>query len=431
MDLSTVGSKLAMKSGIRAIMEDVASADASPSSGWINLSIGNPAKIPQVVSQWQRLAVASVAESFAEFSCQYGPSRGAPELIEEIRRYFGQRYGWSLSDENIVVGPGSQMLCFAAAALFSGAGDHGMRRLVLPVTPDYTGYQGIGLMPGGVVGMEAGISTEGDRRFRYLCNLSSVESRQDIGMLLVSSPGNPTGRAVSPGELDGLRVIAERSGAPLVLDHAYGEPFPGIGAIEAGPLFDPAVLNLFSFSKAGLPGERLGFAIGPEDRINAIVSVLSNSVLHASRLVQNVAARALASGAIDDMVELYIRPFYERRRKLAEEVLESAMPDAVAWRLHSGVGGMFLWIWVDEDWFDDLRLYELLKLKKVFVTPGRHFFVGPPALGEHGRHATRCFRVSLTVPEEELVEGIRTVGEAVREIRGAVIPAPWGRDPQA
>ncbi|MEU9474375.1 aminotransferase class I/II-fold pyridoxal phosphate-dependent enzyme [Streptomyces sp. NPDC048191] len=408
--LSHVGDQMSRMSGLRALMEDIAASTAGDRAGeWLNLGIGNPAVLPAVTGMWRRLTWHAHEESFADAG-QYGPSRGAPVLVRAIADYFRSRLGWRIGSENIVVSPGSQMLCFVAAAVFAGPGSTGTRRVLLPMTPDYTGYQGLCMVPGGVAGTPSLPVREEGRLFSYVLDLDAVARHPDPGMLLLSSPGNPTGRALSPAEQDGLIEIAERLDVPLFVDHAYGRPFPQIGPTQAPPVLHPNVVNCFSMSKLGLPGERIGFAIGPERFITPIVSCLSNSVLHTPRLAQAAVAAGLRSGAIDDVVSTAVRPFYLERRLLVEKLLSSAMPPGVDWRLHANEGGMFAWVWVDEDWFDDLALYDRLKEQHVFIAPGRSFFTGSPRPGEHG---TRCFRITLSVDEDVLREGIRRIGRVI------------------
>jgi valine--pyruvate aminotransferase len=415
MELSTIGGRMSSMSGLRSIMEDIATSTAGTDAAeWLNLSIGNPALIPEVVTMWRRLTEHALADGFAEGSCQYGPSRGDPRLISAIADYFGQRYGWDIGTANIVVGPGSQMLCFIAAALYAGPSAGGSTRVVLPMTPDYTGYQGLCLNPDGIAGIESTITTSGDRYFEYAFDMARVERSPHMGMLLLSSPSNPTSRCVRPEELDGLVRVAERRDVPFLLDQAYGEPFPQIGRTLAPPPFHPNVINCFSVSKAGLPGERIGFAIGPERYISPMVSFLSNSVLHASRLVQAAVASGLRSGEVDAVVSSVITPFYAARRKAAEKLLLDLMPATIDWRMHAADGGMFGWVWVNEDWFDDLELYRLLKLKHVFVAPGRAFF---DASADPGGHHTKCFRINFTVGEDVLAEGLKRIADTLSELQ--------------
>lgn len=423
--LSLIGERMAGMSGLRSIMEDIAACTAGQDAEqWLNLSIGNPAAIPEVIAMWRRATERALADRFAEASCRYGPSRGAPPLVDAIAGYFNERYGWGIGPENIVVGPGSQMLCFMAAALYCGPSASRTSRLVLPMVPDYTGYHGLCMDPGGISGVGSVAEKEEGRAFRYGFDFAGLERREDIGVMLLSSPSNPTGRCVTPGELARLIDIAGRQEAMLIVDHAYGQPFPQIGQTLAPPAFRPGVVNCFSLSKAGLPGERIGFAIGPEERITPMVSFLANCALHASRLMQLAVASCLRSGEIDTVTSSVIRPFYATRRAVAEKLLTDNMPADVDWRLHSAEGGMFAWIWVDEDWFDDLKLYELLKRMHVFVAPGRSFFAGPAGAEPHG---TRCFRITLTVDETSLAEGIRRISEAVSQLRDAGTEVAGGR----
>ncbi|MBD0693639.1 valine--pyruvate transaminase [Streptomyces sp. CBMA123] len=417
MALSLIGSKMATLSGLRSIMEDIATSTASGPADWLNLGIGNPASLPEAIAEWRSLTEEALAEDFASASCLYGPSRGSAALVEAITEYFNTRYGWSLTARNVAVGPGSQMLCFTAAALFAGPGPAGTggTKVVLPMSPDYTGYQGLCLHPDGVVGVPATPVPEGPHRFRYAFDFAALEAQPDTGMLLLSSPGNPTGRAVDAAELDALVDHARRRDVPLLLDHAYGEPFPRIAPTLTPPPFDDHVINCFTLSKAGLPGERIAFAIGAERWITPMVSFLANSALHAPQLQQSVVARALTSGRLDRLVSDTLSPFYQERRRLAEKLFEEALPESVPWRLHSGDGGMFCWLWIDDDRFDDTVLYEHLKQHKVFIVPGRHFFPTTPGTPTAPHH-TRCFRVSLSPTLDTLTEGITRIAATLRTL---------------
>lgn len=416
MELSNWGAKMAGLSGIRSILEDIAEAAADASGGeWLNLSPGNPARIPEVVETWRRLERDALADAFVDHSCQYGPSRGTDSLVDAIVRYFNARYGWRIRAENVLVGAGCQHLCFIATTIFTGPRAGGNKQLVLPSVPDYTGYQGLCLEPGGIVGVEPRVELQQGRYFRYAVDVDAVRLQESMGMLLLSSPGNPTCRSIEADELGALIEISEERDIPLVIDHAYGEPFPGIADVAVDPPLHPNVINCFTFSKAGLPGERLGFAIGPAEAVSAMMSFTANTTLHAPQLVQAVAERAMNSGELDTLTTRVIKPYYRAKRQVAEKLLHACLPDSVNWRLHTSEGGMFCWLWIDHDWFDDLKIYDALKRVKVFIVPGRHFFVEPlttPFLAQHG---TRCIRLSLSADESTIVEGIGRIAEELQE----------------
>ncbi|MFJ7326475.1 valine--pyruvate transaminase [Streptomyces cyaneofuscatus] len=420
MELSQRGTKMGGLSGIRSIMEDIALAARDASGGtWLNLSPGNPAAIPEVTRAWQELYEETLAERFARSSTQYGPSRGSEEFVDAIVRYFNSRYGWGISARNVLVGAGCQMLCFIATTLFTGPYTEGSRRLVLPCVPDYTGYTGLSMEVSGTVGVAGRVVREEGRAFHYRVDLDAVRRQEAMGMMLLSSPGNPTGRGIREDELAGLIDIAVERDVPLLIDHAYGEPFPGVAQDEVAPLLHPNVINCFTLSKAGLPAERLGFAIGSEDIIDAMVSFTANSYLHAPQLAQATAARAMNTGVLDRLSDSVIRPYYRRKRQVAEKLLHERLPESVDWRLHSSDGGMFCWLWIDHDWFDDLALYEELKRRKMFIVPGRNFFVEPFASPAQAAHGRRCVRLSLTPDESVIGEGISRLAQAVQEMSHA------------
>ncbi|HEY3609257.1 MAG TPA: aminotransferase class I/II-fold pyridoxal phosphate-dependent enzyme [Pseudonocardiaceae bacterium] len=408
-------------SGIRSIMEDIATAAAEPAEGaWLNLSPGNPALIPQAVATWRQLAERALAERFVE-SGRYGPTRGANSLVSAIVRYFNTTYGWPIGPENVVVSPGSQLLCFMATTIFTGPGDAGNRPLVLLRLPDYAGYQGLSLAADGIVGVEPVVIPQGDRYFQYGVNVAALRGQADVGMMLVSNPANPAG-SLDRQELDAVVAIAAERDVPLLVDNAYGEPFPRVADTKTPPVWHPNVINTFTLSKAGLPGERMAFAIGSADAIRPMVAFLANAALHAPQLVQSVAEAALESRRIDALTTDVIRPYYRAKRRVVEEMLFERLPDSINWRLHSGDGGLFCWLWIDEDWFDDVELYHALKRKKVLVVPGRHFFIGPMTTPFLRGHGTRCVRLSMSDDEWCIAEGISRLSETLTELRDARRP---------
>lgn len=420
MALSLSGAKMAHASGIRSIMEDIAISTRDASDDvWLNLSVGNPSPIPEVISSWRRLFDQALEQSFATASCRYGPSRGTDDLIAAIISYFGERYGWSLTEENVVVGSGSQMLSFIASAAFTGQGPAGTTKVVLPALPDYTGYQGVCLRSGGITGIEGQVELAGERRFHYRMDLDALRHQRDIGMLLLSSPSNPTGRSVTARELATLVDIAGEHDVPIFFDHAYGEPFPRIAETQVAPVWHDNIINVFTVSKAGLPGERIGFAIGAPRFIQPMMSFVANSALHAGQLAQQVTALALNSGEIDRLASTIIHPYYTHKRQTAEKLLSAIFPSDVAWRLHAGNGGMFCWLWVDEHWFDDQTLYRKAKEKRVFLVPGRPFFIDAQDQSGGPGHERGCFRISLSGDESVLTEGLERVAEALDEMRHA------------
>ncbi|WP_426374279.1 aminotransferase class I/II-fold pyridoxal phosphate-dependent enzyme [Rhodococcoides fascians] len=418
MRLSDRGEKMSQLSGIREILQDIALATAGDDRNeWVDLGAGSPARIPEVLSAVTGFARTAVELDLDSSSTAYGPSRGSSVLLDAIIEYFSSRFGWSLDRSNIVVGPGSQMLLFAATTVFTGPGPDGHKVLVLPCLPDYTGYQGLELDVNGVVGVAPEVCLLSNNMFRYALDTDAVNARTDVGALLLSDPRNPTGDSLTATEFDELLRIAETKKVPLLVDHAYGEPFPKVAGSRALPRWHPNVVHFFTFSKFGIPGERLGFAIGPSPLIEPLCAFVSNTVLHGPQLFQAATARALRDGSVDDVVRDRITPHYEQKRRDAEALLHDAFDDEFDWRLHVSEGGMFCWLWIREPWFQVGEFYQLLKTYKVCVVPGNNFFVLGDSSDVANDHAHQCVRISLSRDVDTIARGIGLMVVALRTIR--------------
>nr|MBA2817902.1 Valine--pyruvate aminotransferase [Candidatus Pantoea persica] len=86
----------------------------------------------------------------------------------------------------------------------------------------------------------------------------------------MSRPTNPTGNVVTDEELMQLDALAQQHDVPLLIDNAYGVPFPSIIFSDARPLWNPNIILCMSLSKLGLPGARCGIIVADEKTISAL-----------------------------------------------------------------------------------------------------------------------------------------------------------------
>ena len=99
-------------------------------------------------------------------------------------------------------------------------------------------------------------------------DLSQLESalRAGAGFILVTNPNNPTGVALTPGEMDDIVTLADRHGAWILSDEVYRGAELGTDPVPSFWGRYDKVLVTNSLSKAyALPGARLGWVVGPED----------------------------------------------------------------------------------------------------------------------------------------------------------------------
>jgi valine--pyruvate aminotransferase len=412
-----VGHAMRRMTGVRTIMKDIEAAMAQVGRApMVNLSAGNPVILPEVRDMWRRHTQQLVdGDLFGPVVCRYGATRGYEPFVEAVVDCFNRQSGWDIGPANVLVTPGSQQLYFMLANLFCGETTDGdSRRLVFPLVPDYAGYEGVLLDPTALSGHKPLIEKRGEHRFKYRVDLASLEIGDDVGALLLSRPCNPTGNILTDDETMALANMAAAAKVPLICDTAYGPPFPNLAFADMSLCRGATTVHCFSLSKAGLPGDRIGFVIANEEIITRLECFLANLALHAPRFGQAIAAEAIRSGELSDLSNRVIRPFYLRKKALFEQALDSLMP-AVPWRLHVAEGSLFAWLWFEDLPVTDLDLYQSLKERRVFVVPGSYFFPGVEA---DWPHRNQCLRVSLTAADADIDTGIAALAEVVGRAYG-------------
>ena len=202
--LSKFGSQMSQLTGVRAIMKDIIETlRNSAGREFINLSAGNPVILPEIEQLW-RECTADLLESneYGEVVCRYGSSQGYAPLIEAIVNDFNQRYGLSLSDRNVLITPGSQSLYFYGSNAFGGYTKEGkLKEVVLPLSPDYTGYGGVSLTPEALIAFKPKLEIDHNKhRFKYRPDFDQLKISEQTGCVIFSRPCNPTGNVITDGK---------------------------------------------------------------------------------------------------------------------------------------------------------------------------------------------------------------------------------------
>ena len=188
-----------------------------------------------------------------------------------LARLLRREQGWDVSERNVAVTNGSQSAFLALFNLLAGPdGDGGTRRVLLPLSPEYIGYTDLGFTPGLFVSRRSTITDLGDMLFKYGVDFEGLDEIEDVGAICVSRPTNPTGNVVTDAEIERLGDVARARGVPLIVDNAYGLPFPGIVYGDATLTWNEDTILCMSLSKLGLPGLRTGIVIANEEIVAAL-----------------------------------------------------------------------------------------------------------------------------------------------------------------
>jgi len=414
--LSSFGARYAGHTGISELMTDISAPPTDASQPLCMLGGGNPAIIPELSEAWAEATRATLEDSgFRRLVGAYDSHIGPEGFRDALAECFGNDYGWPISRRNVGLVNGSQLAVFYLVNMFSGAFPDGSRkRILLPLAPEYVGYADQGLDPDCFRSQRPTIEMLGAHSFKYLVDFSALRTDESTGALLVSRPTNPSGNVVTDAEVLHLAAMAREAGVPLILDNAYGLPFPGILFAEATPIWNEDIILCMSLSKIGLPALRTGIVIAHEDVIdalaatNAIVSLATGSVGPA------VAERLLRSGELLRLSREVVQPCYRAKSLRAQQIIAEALGE-MPWALHASEGAIFLWLWLRDLPVPTRELYRRLKARNVLVLPGEHFFFG---LEEDWPHARECLRLNYAGDETLFARGVGILAEELRALYG-------------
>jgi valine--pyruvate aminotransferase len=414
MKISRFGQKLACASGIGRLMDDLGDA-LSEDTDILMLGGGNPARIPQV-QQYFRKSMEQIlanADAFERVIGNYDPPVGNREFIEAVTGLLKNELGWNVRPGNIALTNGSQTAFFILFNIFAGDFEDGStKKILFPLTPEYIGYCDVGLANDLFTANKPLIEHIDDHIFKYHIDFDRLDITDDIGAVCVSRPTNPTGNCLTDIEIEKLSELARANDIPLIIDNAYGAPFPDIIFSESMPVWNRQMIFCMSLSKLGLPAARTGIIVADEEviemisRINAVMSLAPGSVGAA------IALDLVRTGKIIDISRNIIKPFYRRK---AQFVLEQVLTElkGLDFHVHKPEGAFFLWLWLPELPISNEELYQRLKKKGVLVVPGHYFF---PGLEEKWRHKNECIRINYSQDEKTVTEGIKLIAEEVKQV---------------
>lgn len=417
MQFSKFGSKFSGgTSGILQLMDDLGRALASGEEV-IMLGGGNPAHIPAVQERLRERMQRILAErgAFERMIGNYATPQGDVAFIKALADLLNREYDWRLTPANIALVNGSQTAFFFLFNLFAGEFADGTRKkILLPLAPEYIGYVDVGLTEDFFVASRPEIEYLDAHTFKYHVDFDTLTVTEEIGAICVSRPTNPTGNVLTDAEIEKLRRLAHQHDIPLIIDNAYGTPFPHIVFTDVQPVWDDHVILCMSLSKLGLPAARTGIIIANEEVITAVCGMNAIISLAPGSLGAILALDLVRSGEIIYMSREVIQPYYQRKAEQAMAWLWEELRD-LEFYIHKPEGSFFLWLWFPELPITCQELYERLKARRVLVVPGYHFF---PGLREEWRHRQECIRMTYAQDEETVHKGIRIIAEEVRRAYG-------------
>jgi len=409
MNFSDFGHHFAGYSGITHLMDDL--NEGLLRDDMIMMGGGNPAAIPEVIKVFESVidklqASGDLIKALANYD---GP-QGKDAFLETLVEFFQQQYNWKIDRRNIALTHGSQSAFFILFNSFAGQSKGGQRKVLIPLVPEYIGYNDIGIEDSLITSQQARIKLLDDGFFKYQVDFDRLEVDSSVGLICVSRPTNPSGNVLTDSECQHLDQVAQQSNVPLLIDNAYGTPFPNIIFNQVEPFWNENTIVCMSLSKLGLPGARTGIVIANQDIIRQFTNMTAITSLAPGGIGPVIVRQMIEEGQLLPLCHEVILPFYEKRAQLAIQLVQARIDDTRL-HIHKTEGALFLWLWFEGLTITTSELYQRLKKKGLFIVPGQYFF---PGQAKPSQHAESCIRMNYVQSEDDLNKGIAILAQELR-----------------
>jgi valine--pyruvate aminotransferase len=409
MTFSKFGEKFNRYSGITQLMDDLNDGLRTP--GMIMLGGGNPAAIP-AMNDYFTAASQTLLDSgeLVSSMTNYDGPQGKDLFVKSLAKLLNDTYGWPITEKNITLTNGSQSAFFYLFNLLAGTYPDGTKKkILLPLAPEYIGYADSELEYDSFISYRPEIELLENGLFKYHVDFTQLKVDSSIGAICASRPTNPTGNVLTDEEISKLDKLARENNIPLIIDNAYGTPFPNIIFESVTPFWNDNTILCMSLSKLGLPGIRCGIVIANEEISQALTNMNGIISLAPGSLGPTYAHHMIESGDLLRLSEDVIQPYYRQKSTSAVKMLQQAITDP-RFKIHKPEGAIFLWLWFDDLPITTMELYTRLKNKGVLIVPGEYFFIGQQ---EDWAHAHQCLRMNYVQSDEKMRAGVAIIAEEV------------------
>jgi aspartate/methionine/tyrosine aminotransferase len=285
-------------SGIRKVF-DLGAKLANP----IDLSIGMPDfDVPDTL---KTIAKQAIDDGFN----RYSPTQGFAPVLDAIKQSCIAEFGWSSTDaeRDYMVTSGVAGALTLAILATVNPGDE-----VIVTDPHFVMYSYITRMAGGVPVI---VDTYDD--FQPDLNRIEAAITPKTRLIMVNSPGNPTGAVWPADTLKAIAALADKHGILMISDEIYSTfvydaPYASVAS------YSDNVMMCRGFSKSfGMPGWRLGFCSGPRAVMDKMKTLQQWTFVCGPTMAQMTIPEALAT----DMT-----PYVDAYRVKRDRVFDALAP---------------------------------------------------------------------------------------------------------
>ncbi|HWD85681.1 MAG TPA: LL-diaminopimelate aminotransferase [Solirubrobacteraceae bacterium] len=318
---------------------------------------------------------------------RYPTNRGRQDFRQAVAEFYARRFGVSLDPETEVMPAiGAKECIFNLNLAFLDPGD-----VALAADPGYPVYTG-GPWLAGAQPVLMPLRPE----LAFAPDLDSIDEStlRQARLMFFNYPNNPTGAVVPDGLFERIVELARENDILAVHDNAYSETtYDGYVAPSflATPGAKDVGVEVFSLSKGyNMTGWRCAAIAGNAEAIAQFWRLKSNIDSGLFEAVQLAGVAALQPDVDEDVAAM--NAVYQRRRDLVCSALAEAGVNVTRPK-----GTIYVWAPIPPG-FDSSAAYceHVLEQAAVVISPG----------GAYGRSGEGFFRISLTTPDDRLMEAV-------------------------
>ena len=364
----------------------------------INMSVGEPDfNTPDNIKE---AAKKAIDENYS----RYSPVPGYPDLRKAIVAKLKKENGLDYTINEVIVGTGGkQCVCNAVLALVN-PGDE----VIIPA-PYWVSYPQMVKLAGGTpVIVNAGFEQDFKMTAEQLENAITEKTK----MLIFNSPSNPTGSVYSEEELAALANVLRKHPEVFVLADEIYEHINYIGkhhSLAQQPGMKEQVIIANGVSKAyAMTGWRIGFIAAPEWIVKGCNKLQGQYTSGPCSVSQKAAEAAYTTS--QECVET-MRKAFERRRDLIVELAK----DIPGLEVNKPEGAFYLFPKCSSFFgksYNGKKIENSTDLAMFLLEVGHVATVGGDAFGD-----PYCFRMSYATSDENIVEAIRRIKEALSKLK--------------
>lgn len=342
----------------------------------------------------KQAAIRALEENFT----RYTPAGGIPELKQAVTSWHARDFGTAYDPRECIATVGGKHAIFNCMAALIEEGDE----VVLP-TPYWVTFFDVIRYHGGVP-----VKVETQESNGFSLTAADIEGAltSKTKIVIVNSPGNPSGAVVARGEFEKIHELTRDRGILLMSDECYchfvygSEPF-SVASLRGAK---DNVIVIGSLSKTfAMTGWRLGYVLGPAALIRNINKLQSHSTSNPTSIVQKAAIEAL-TGPQDSIAEMLEK--YRERRTYAVGAMR-AIPGVVC----PEPGGAFYVYPNISCTFGKGGIATPMDFAKKLLAEARVAVVPSEAFG-----TTEQVRISYAASMENLKRGIGRIDKFIRNL---------------